>query len=100
MEDMKGFMKNAHGGYDPISAIKPIDLARDDLVKEIVKKSEEMSAKVLDMKRGFFNDIKAFLDLSAEKYDVRLGGKKRQLDARQLRRKLQGACRRQREHSV
>lgn len=76
MEDMKGFMKNAHGGYDPVSAIKPIDLARDDLVKDIVAKSEEMSAKVLDMKRGFFNDIKAFLDLSAEKYDVRLGGKK------------------------
>ena len=76
MEDMKGFMKNAHGGYDPVSAIKPIDLARDDLVKDIVAKSEEMSAKVLDMKRGFFEDIKAFLDLSAEKYDVRLGGKK------------------------
>lgn len=76
MEDMKGFMKNAHGGYDPISAIKPIDLARDDLVKDIVAKSEEMSAKVLDMKRGFFDDIKAFLDLSAEKYDVKLGGKK------------------------
>lgn len=76
MEDMEGFMKNAHGGYDPVSAIKPIDLARDDLVKDIVAKSEEMSAKVLDMKRGFFNDIKAFLDLSAEKYDVKLGGKK------------------------
>lgn len=76
MEDMKGFMKNAHGGYDPISAIKPIDLARDDLVKDIVAKSEEMSAKVQDMKRGFFDDIKAFLDLSAEKYDVKLGGKK------------------------
>ena len=76
MEDMKGFMKNAHGGYDPISAIKPIDLARDDLVKDIVAKSEEMSRAIADMKKGFFDDVKAFLDLSAEKYDVRLGGKK------------------------
>lgn len=76
MEDMKGFMKNAHGGYDPVSAIKPIDLARDDLVKDIVAKSEEMSRAIADMKKGFFDDVKAFLDLSAEKYDVRLGGKK------------------------
>ena len=76
MEDMKGFMKNAHGGYDPVSAIKPIDLARDDLVKDIVKKSEEMSCAIADMKKGFFDDVKAFLDLSAEKYNVTLGGKK------------------------
>ena len=76
MEDMKGFMKNAHGGYDPVSAIKPIDLARDDLVKDIVKKSEEMSRAIADMKKEFFDDVKAFLDLSAEKYNVTLGGKK------------------------
>ena len=76
MEDMKGFMKNAHGGYDPVSAIKPIDLARDDLVKDIVAKSEEMSRAIADMKKGFFDDVKAFLDLSAEKYNVTLGGKK------------------------
>lgn len=76
MEDMKGFMKNAHGGYDPVSAIKPIDLARDDLVKDIVAKSEEMSRAVALMKKGFFNDVRAFLDLSAEKYGVKLGGKK------------------------
>lgn len=73
---MEGFMKNAYGGYAPISAIKPIDLARDDLVKDIVAKSEEMSRAIADMKKGFFDDVKAFLDLSAEKYDVRLGGKK------------------------
>lgn len=76
MEDMKGFMKNAHGGYDPVSAIKPIDLARDDLVKDIVAKSEDMSRAIAAMKKGFFNDVRAFLDLSAEKYDVKLGGKK------------------------
>lgn len=73
---MEGFMKNAHGGYDPVATIKPIDLARDDLVKDIVAKSEEMSRAIADMKKGFFDDVKAFLDLSAEKYDVKLGGKK------------------------
>lgn len=76
MEDMKGFMKNAHGGYDPVSAIKPIDLARDDLVKDIVAKSEEMSRAIALMKKAFFDDVRAFLDLSAEKYGVKLGGKK------------------------
>ena len=72
----KEYMKNARGGYDPISMIKPIDLARDSLVKEIVEKSQEMSRQIAALKKGFFDDIAAFVDLSAEKYGIHLGGKK------------------------
>ncbi|MGP1443692.1 DUF3164 family protein [Treponema sp.] len=56
----KEYMKNARGGYDPISMIKPIDLARDSLVKEIVEKSQEMSRQIAALKKGFFDDIAAF----------------------------------------
>ncbi|MEL3908041.1 MAG: DUF3164 family protein [Treponemataceae bacterium] len=72
----KEFMKNSKGGYDPIATIKPIDLARNDLVNDIVKKSKAMSKEIAKMKRGFFEDINAFLELSSEKYGVKLGGKK------------------------
>ena len=40
--DSTQFMKNAKGGYDPIATIKPIDLARDDLVHEIVAKAQDL----------------------------------------------------------
>lgn len=72
----KEFMKNSKGGYDPIATIKPIDLARNDLVNDIVSKSQAMSKQIADMKQGFFQDINAFLELSSEKYGVKLGGKK------------------------
>lgn len=72
----KEFMKNSKGGYDPIATIKPIDIARNDLVNDIVAKSQSMSKQIAEMKRDFFQDINAFLELSSEKYGVKLGGKK------------------------
>ncbi len=72
----KDFMKNAKGGYDPIATIKEIDLARDSLVKDIIAKSLEMSRQLAALKQRFFDDIYAFIDLSAEKYGVKVGGKK------------------------
>ncbi len=72
----KDFMKNSKGGYDPIATIKEIDLQRDSLVKEIVAKSKEMSREIAELKKRFFDDINAFIELSAEKYGVKIGGKK------------------------
>lgn len=68
------FIKNAHGGYDLKNTVKEIDLARDSLVKEIVAKAKSMSEQIAQMKKGFFDDINAFVELSAEKYGVKYGG--------------------------
>lgn len=72
----KDFMKNSKGGYDLIATIKLIDIARNDLVLDIVDKSQAMSNQIAKMKQGFFQDIRAFLELSSEKYGIKLGGKK------------------------
>jgi len=71
-----GYMKNAVGHLVPIESIKPVDLARDQFVKETAEKARELAAMVALFKRQLTADMDAFLDLSAEQYGVALGGSK------------------------
>lgn len=72
----EGYMKNSRGGLDPISTVKDVDKLRDQMVREIVEKSLEESKKLAEIKKGFFDSIQAFVELSAEKYGLKYGGKK------------------------
>ena len=72
----EGYMKNSRGGLDPIATVKDVDKLRDQMVKEIVSKSLEESEKLTEIKKEFFKSIKAFVELSAEKYGLKYGGKK------------------------
>ncbi|MCB5226149.1 DUF3164 family protein [Alishewanella sp. 16-MA] len=71
-----GYWQDAKGALIPEDKIKPIDRARDELVKELVKKSYELSELLGVFKRQAFADIAAFVQLSAEEYDAAVGGKK------------------------
>ncbi|GGK08815.1 DUF3164 family protein [Luteimonas terricola] len=71
-----GHRKDHMGRLVPEKQIKAIDLARDELVREIVAKAKAQSDSLAAFKRGAFEDVDAFVDLSAEQYGVRLGGKK------------------------
>lgn len=71
-----GYWQDAKGCLVPESMIKPIDRARDALVKEIVADAMKMNAELLECKNRCFGDIQAFIDLSVEQYDARPGGKK------------------------
>lgn len=67
---------DAKGALIPSKLLKPIDLARDSLVGEIVTKAIELNQLMAKFKDAAFADIAAFVDLSANEYDVKLGGKK------------------------
>lgn len=71
-----GHRRDHVGRLVPEQQIKPIDLARDELVREIVAKAKVQSELLAAFKRAVFQDIAAFVDLSAEQYGVRLGGQK------------------------
>ena len=71
-----GFWKDAKGCLVPESMIKPIDRTRDELSRDLGQRAKTMSAALRDFKTTVFNEINAFVDLSAEQYDVKLGGKK------------------------
>jgi hypothetical protein len=72
----EGFRKDAKGHLVPVEMIKPIDLARDELVIELVDKAKAISKALSAFKAGAFGDIKAFVEMSAEQYKATIGGKK------------------------
>jgi len=71
-----GYRMDAKGRLIPEAQIKPIDLARDQLVCDIIAGASKLSAELQFFKRRAFEDIEALVELSAEQYGVKLGGKK------------------------
>lgn len=71
-----GYRADASGRLIPESMIKPIDLTRDALVQEIARQAKLVSDGLREFKNRVFTDINAFVELSAEEYGVKLGGKK------------------------
>lgn len=69
-----GFMVNAAGHMVPAGLISEIDKTRNDLVREIVSKATNLRSILVDFKAETMADIQAFVELSAEKYNVKLGG--------------------------
>lgn len=72
----EGYWVDAKDAFIPVKMLKPIDLARDTLVGEIVTKAIELNKLMKQFKESSFGDIGAFVDLSANEYGVKLGGKK------------------------
>jgi hypothetical protein len=70
------YKKDAQGRLVPLSMIRPIDMARDSLVLEIVAKANALAEQISAAKTSFFADIAAFVSMSAEEYDVKIGGEK------------------------
>jgi len=75
-----GFMKDAQGRLVPLGNIKEIDKERDALVREIVAKAKQVAGSLERFKTEALGDVQAFAELSAEKYEVKLGGVKGNID--------------------
>lgn len=72
----EGYMQDAKGALWPKDTVREIDLMRDELVREIVARAKEQSEQLAKFKAGVFGDIEAFVQLSGEKYGVKMGGAK------------------------
>lgn len=69
-----GYMLNGSGHLVPVSLVSEIDKTRDNLVREIVSKARDLRDLLGDFKTDAFDDLQAFAELSAEKYNIKLGG--------------------------
>ncbi len=72
----EGYRLDAKGRLVPESVIKPIDLTRDELVIELVKKAKALSATIATFRTEVFDLADQFVALSAAEFKVALGGKK------------------------
>jgi hypothetical protein len=73
---MEGYMENARGHQVPLDQVKEIDRVRHELVLEKVELFRAMRQELRDLKADTMGDIEAFVQLSGEKYGVKVGGDK------------------------
>lgn len=74
--DGKTYWEDAKGTLTPDELVREIDKERDSLVLEWVEKAKALNAQMSQFKGGIFGDIEAFIELSSEKYNAKLGGKR------------------------
>jgi len=72
----EGYKQDARGHLVPLDLIKPIDIARDDLVRELVAAGQTLSDQIAAFKRRVYSDVGAFVSMSAEEYGAKFGGEK------------------------
>ena len=72
----KGYMEDAQGRLVPEGMVKDIDKLRDQTVRSLVQQAAALNAQLRQFKLAAFSDISAFVQTSAEQYDVKLGGDK------------------------
>ncbi|MCP3941426.1 MAG: DUF3164 family protein [Desulfobacteraceae bacterium] len=70
------YMEDGQGRLVHIDNVKAIDKTRDGLVKHLLDNAYKVQKAMKDFKNMATSEIAAFVDLSAQEYDVKLGGKK------------------------
>lgn len=71
-----GCWEDATGRFVPLDLIDDIDKTRNELVIELADLAKAQSQALAKFKQKLFADVYAFVDLSAEKYQVKIGGRK------------------------
>ena len=69
-------MVDPQGRYVPMGLVKEIDKTRNDLVRGQVEAAKELQTAMIKFKQIIMSEIKAFVELAAMEWDVKLGGKK------------------------
>lgn len=70
------YMTNAEGHLVPETMVRPEDKLEDQLVQELFEEASIISATLAAFKLKSFDDVQAFLEVLAEKYQASKGGKK------------------------
>ncbi len=71
-----GYMQDGIGRLVPISTISEIDLLRDQTVRTVIEKAKTLRSRIKDDRDAMYADIWTFVDLSADRFKVHLGGDK------------------------
>lgn len=74
--DMSKFMKNSKGHLVPIEHIKPIDLHRDQVVRELICEWKKVQDILAGLKKKAMGEIQAFIEMSLEQHNKIVGGSK------------------------
>jgi Protein of unknown function (DUF3164) len=70
------YMTNSQGHFVPKAMVKPIDVTRDEVVMDVVTQARGLQLAMKEFKQKVMGEIEAFVELSAEQYGAKVGGKK------------------------
>ncbi len=76
MTDQQDFMIDAKGRHVPTSLVSASDLLIDQTIDIVTGHAAELSDRISRFKGHTFDDVYACVDLLKEKYGVKVGGKK------------------------
>lgn len=74
--DLTQYKEDMRGNLVPVANIKEIDLLRDDVVNGLMKKALVLREQMQLFKANTQQDLADFIEISASRYDIKLGGKK------------------------
>lgn len=69
-------MADGQGKLVPEEMVSDVDKLRDQTVKVIVARAEEERERLAAFKEDVMDEISSFIELSAERFGVKIGGKK------------------------
>ncbi|MDR0717082.1 MAG: DUF3164 family protein [Azoarcus sp.] len=72
----EGYMKNAAGHLVPMEQIREQDLLRDEVVRHLARRAEELAAELAAFKSRALSDVADLVRIAGEKYGATMGGKK------------------------
>ena len=67
-------MTDGQGRLVPKESVSEIDQTRDTIVRDLVEAAKALQDTMRAFKQRAMDDVEAFVALSAERYDVKLGG--------------------------
>lgn len=72
----KGYMLNGQGHLVPVTAIREIDLLRDDLVSQMIQAAKLNSGMIANFKANCQAQISSFVEAAAQEHGITMGGAK------------------------
>lgn len=75
-QDQPEYLTNTQGHLVPIGLVPDIDKDRESLINEIFTNAIDLREQMTTFKNAAMGDVHAFVELAAEKYGAKVGGKK------------------------
>ena len=72
----EGYMQNSLGDLTPIENVREQDKLRDSVVNDLAAEAIDLNKRIAAYKEKAFSDVADLIAIAAEKYDVKIGGKK------------------------
>lgn len=72
----EGYLRNAAGHLVPEVQVRDQDKLRDQVARDLATEAEDLNRRLTAFKKKALGDISDLVSIAAEKYEVKLGGRK------------------------